>query len=209
MSATIDIISDFTCPWCFVGKRNLDRLRDERAVTLRWHPYLLHPDLPAGGIERAALIRAKFGSEARAAELGRSVEQAARQAGVDLDLGAIKHVPDTRDAHRLMRWASGQGLADDVAERLFSAHFTEGRNIGDAPTLAELAGDAGLDCDLVAELLAGSADRDVIEAQASRAREVGVSGVPTMILNERLAVVGAQPVSALRAALIQAEQATA
>ena len=201
---TVDIISDFVCPWCYIGKRNLDAVRAEAEIETHWHPYLLHPDVPAGGIDRAELIRAKFGSEDRACELGRTVEEAAKAAGLFLDLGAVKRIPDTRDAHRVMRWASGQGAADRLAELLFAAHFVDGRDIGDPATLADLAGQAGLDPALVRELLAGDADREAVQAQADHARAIGVTGVPTMVLNRRLAVVGAQPVAALKKALVQA-----
>lgn len=200
----VDIISDFVCPWCYIGKRNLDRLRPEAGIESRWHPYLLNPDVPTSGIDRAEMIRAKFGSEERARELGRTVEEAAKAAGLFLDMSAVKRIPDTRDAHRLMRWASGQGVADALAELLFAAHFVDGRDIGDPDTLADLAGRAGLDRALVAQLLAGDADRETVDAQAEHARASGISGVPTLVFNGRLAVIGAQPVEQLRKALSKA-----
>lgn len=202
--ATIDIISDFVCPWCYIGKRHLDALRAEAEIEMHWHPCFLNPDVPPGGVDRAAMMVAKFGSVERARELGRAVEDAARQAGLFLDLGVVKRVPNTADAHRLMRWAAGQGVADALAERLFAAHFADGRDIGDADVLADLAAAAGLDRALVAELLAGDADREVVRTQADHARTIGISGVPTMVFDRRLAVVGAQPVEALRQALVQA-----
>ena len=195
---TIDIISDFVCPWCYIGKRHLDALRAEADIETRWHPYFLNPDVPPGGVDRAAMMIAKFGSVDRARELGRAVEQAAREAGLYLDLGVVKRVPSTADAHRLMRWAAGQGVADALAEKLFAAHFVDGRDIGAVDVLADLAADAGLDRSLVAELLAGDADRNAVQAQAEHARAIGVGGVPTMIFDRAVAVVGAQPVEALR-----------
>ena len=177
----IDIVSDFVCPWCYVGKRNVDALRGRAEIETRWHPYLLHPDLPPGGIGRAELMRAKFGDETRARELGRAVEDAANAAGLFLRLDAIERIPDTRDAHRVMRWAAGQGVADTLAERLFAAHFVDGRDIGDHDVLAALAGDSGLDTALVRELLAGDADRNAVQAKADRARAGGIGGVPTVI----------------------------
>lgn len=201
--ATIDIISDFVCPWCYIGKRHLDALRAEAEIETHWHPYFLNHDVPPGGVDRAAMMVAKFGTMERARELGRAVEGAARAAGLFLDLGVVKRVPNTADAHRLMRWAAGQGVADALAERLFAAHFVDGRDIGDAGVLADLAEEVGLDRALVAELLAGDADRDAVQAQADHARAIGVTGVPTMVFERRLAVVGAQPVDVLRQALAQ------
>jgi predicted DsbA family dithiol-disulfide isomerase len=202
--ATIDIISDFICPWCYIGKRHLDALRAEADIETHWHPYFLNPGAPPGGVDRAAIMVAKFGSMERARERGRVVEDAARGAGLFLDLGVVKRVPNTADAHRLMRWAAGQGVADALAERLFAAYFVDGRDIGAADVLADLAADAGLDRALVAGLLAGVADREVVQAQADHARAIGVTGVPTMVFQQRVAVVGAQPVEALRQALVQA-----
>ena len=201
---TIDIISDFVCPWCYIGKRNLDALRAEADIETRWHPYLLHPDMPPGGLDRAELVRTKFGSEERAKELGRNVETAAREAGLFISLGKQPRIPDTRDAHRLMRWAAGQGVADALAERLFAAYFVDGRDIGDAEVLADLAADVGLDGAVVTRLLAGAADREAVQALADHARAIGVTGVPTMVIGAKLAVVGAQPVEALRDAVAQA-----
>lgn len=201
---TIDIISDFVCPWCYIGKRNLDALRAEAEIETRWHPYLLHPDMPPGGLDRAELIRKKFGSEERAKELGRNVEAAARQAGLFITLGKQPRIPDTRDAHRLMRWASGQGVADTLAERLFAAYFVDGLDIGDMQLLADLAADVGLDRAVVTKLLASDADREAVQAQADHARAIGVTGVPTMVIDQKLAVVGAQPVAALKQALLHA-----
>jgi len=201
---SVVVVSDFVCPWCYVGKRNLDALRGEFEIVTYWHPYLLHPEVPAGGIDRAELVRAKFGSEARARELGRRVEDVAKAAGLFLDLSTVKRIPDTRDAHRVMRWATGQGVADRLAELLFAAHFADGRDIGDHDTLADLAAQSGLDNSLVRELLASDADREAVQVQADHARTSGVTGVPTMILNQQLAVVGAQPIEALRGAMVQA-----
>ena len=197
--------SDFVCPWCWIGKRNLDAFARERPLSRTYWPYYLHPDLPVDGVDRTEMILAKFGSLERARELGRMVEDAALASGLALDLGTVKHVPNTRNAHRLMRWAAGQDMADDVAERLFAAHFAEGRNIGDVATLVEIGAAAGLDASLIADLLAGDADREIVDNQASQAREMGISGVPTMVFDRKVTVVGAQPVDALRAAAARAD----
>lgn len=202
----IDVISDFVCPWCYIGKRNLDALRAEASVETLWHPYMLNPDVPPGGVDRAEMMRAKFGSEERARELGRTVEAAAQEAGLFLQLGKAQRVPNTRDAHRLMRWATGQGVADALAECLFAAHFVDGRDIGDTAVLADIATDVGLDGVLIAELLTSDADAETVQAQADQARTMGISGVPTMVFNRKLAVVGAQPIETLRKAVVKAAE---
>ncbi|MFD0847806.1 DsbA family oxidoreductase [Sphingosinicella xenopeptidilytica] len=200
MAITIDVVSDFVCPWCWIGKRHLDTFANEADIERRWHPYLLHPDMPAGGVARADFMRTKFGSDERASELAAGVTAAAKGAGLDIDYSRVERVPDTRDAHRLVRWAGGQGRADAVAEGLFRAYFSEGRDIGDAAVLADIGAAAGMDRVILEALLAGDADRDIVNAQADRARSMGVSGVPTHIFANKVAVVGAQPIEALRQA---------
>ena len=206
MTVIVDLVSDFICPWCYIGRHNLHRAFDGADVTVRWHPYFLNPGLPPG-VDRTAYMIAKFGSMDRAREIGRGVEEAAREAGLELDLGKVKTMPNTADAHRLMRWAAGQGVADTVAGLLFAAHFDEGRDIADHGVLAGIAAAAGMDGALVAELLAGDADAEIVDVQAERARDAGISGVPTYVLNGKLLVVGAQPVAALQRALAKAEAA--
>ncbi len=204
MALTVDVVSDFVCPWCWIGKRNLDAIAAETPIERRWRPYLLHPDMPAGGMPRDELVRRKFGSEERARDLASGVVAAAKAVGLDIDYARITTTPDTRNAHRLARWAGGQGRADAVAEGLFRAYFSEGRDVGDADVLAGIAGAAGMDPELVRELLAGDADLDIVNAEAERVRALGVNGVPTYVFGGKVAVLGAQPVDYLRKAIAAA-----
>jgi predicted DsbA family dithiol-disulfide isomerase len=201
---TVDLVSDFVCPWCYIGRHNLAQALDGAPVALRWHPYFLNPNV-APGTDRNAYMVAKFGSLERARELGRNVEAAAQAAGLALDLSKVKAMPNTADAHRLMRWAAGAGVADAVAAGLFAAHFDHGRDIGDADVLADIAADAGMDRTIIADLLAGDADRMIVEDAAERARDAGISGVPSFVLNGKLLVVGAQPADVLASALAQSQ----
>lgn len=210
---TIDMVSDFVCPWCYIGMRNLDAaLASGRApVAWRWHPYFLNPGMPRGSDRNAYLI-AKFGSIERARALGSTVEAAAREAGLVLDLSRVQHLPDTADAHRLMRWAAGAGVADAVARALFVAHFEAGDDIADHAVLVAIAESTGMDAALVADLLASDADVALVEDQAERARDAGITGVPSFVLNGKRLVVGAQPPAVLASVLaetaaLQAQQA--
>ncbi len=193
---TIDIISDVICPWCYVGKRNFDlalAARPDIDATLRWRPFQLDPSVPPQGVDRRSYLRAKFGDDDRLAAISNSLKQTAAEAGLSLNLEAIALTPNTLDAHRLLHWAGGQGQAHAMAERLFAAYFTEGRDVGNAETLAALAGDVGLDPTLVAALLAGEADRALIHAEVEEAHRLGVNGVPTFIIDGKWSVTGAQP----------------
>ncbi|GIX14338.1 MAG: polyketide biosynthesis protein [Paracoccaceae bacterium] len=191
----LDILSDPICPWCMIGKANLDRALAEAGrnpFAIRWRAFRLNPDMPPGGMDRRAYLRAKFGREDGAQAYAR-VREAARAAGVEMNLDAIARVPDTTDAHRLIRWAHGAGVQATVVQALFDAYFREGRDIGDHAELAAIAGAAGMDAGLLARLLAGDADREAVIAEDSQARALGIGGVPTFILAGRHVVQGARP----------------
>jgi predicted DsbA family dithiol-disulfide isomerase len=192
----LDILSDPVCPWCYVGKTNLERAleaRPDHPFVIEWHPFQLNPGIPREGLDRRQYLEAKFGSKAGAAELYARIDAAAREAGLEIDWGAIPRVPNTLDAHRLIHWAGIEGRQTMVVQALFRAYWQEGRDIGDRSVLVAIAGECGLDGAMVAELLAGDADLDDIRARDAHARERGVTGVPTFIIANQAVVVGAQP----------------
>ena len=209
----IDIISDVVCPWCYIGKRRLERALAEFAVRAphvvperRWHPFELNPDLPAEGVDRAQYLASKFGGAERAAAVYARVRAAGESVGLALDFDGIARQPNTRDAHRLLAWASEQSLAvaDHLAEVLFRAYFTERRFVGDPEVLVALASDVGLDGGEARAMLASDAHRGAIEALEQRAHGLGVTGVPFFIFADRLAVSGAQTPEVMLEALTEA-----
>jgi predicted DsbA family dithiol-disulfide isomerase len=196
----IDIVSDVVCPWCYIGKRRLERAlatlrKSEPAldVTLRWHPFQLNPDLPRAGIDRRSYLDAKFGGPSRAAQIYERVREAGRESGLALAFDRIERQPNTLDAHRLIAWAQRENpaRAGDLVERLFHAYFVEGAFVGDADTLATLAADAGYDREGAAAMLASDALRDEVAAADERARSLGIQGVPFFVFDGRVAVSGA------------------
>lgn len=192
----LDIISDLACPWCYLGKALLDRALAERPghpLRIEWHPYRLNPDLPPGGMGRAEYMAAKFGGPEAVARVHAPLTARAAEAGLAFDLDAITRTPNTLDAHRLVHWAGLEDRQDDMVGRLMRAYWAEGRDIGDRATLADIAGEAGLDPIAIARLLASDADADTIAARAEHARERGVTGVPSFILADRYVLQGAQP----------------
>ena len=194
----LDIFSDPVCPWCYIGKGLLDRAlegKPEHPFTIEWHPFQLNPDMPPEGADRAAYLEAKFGGSERAAQIAYRVQEAARLAGLGIDFDAMKRIPNTLDAHRLIHWAGLERRQGAMVSRLFRAYFREGRDIGDAATMAALAGDAGLDPVVTARLLASDADRDEIAARDTHARSRGVAAVPTFLIANQYALSGAQPVA--------------
>jgi predicted DsbA family dithiol-disulfide isomerase len=205
----IDIVSDVVCPWCYVGKRRLEAAlaRDAAAPPrIRWHPFQLNPQIPAGGVDRRSYLEEKFGGPERAREIYARVEEAGRDAGIPFAFERIQRQPNTLDAHRLMAWAQAidAGRADALMERLFAAYFLEGADIGAVDELVRLAVQAGYDESGARAHLQSDAGRDQIAAADERSRAMGIGGVPFFIFNQRLAVSGAQPPDVLRDAMAQA-----
>lgn len=190
----LDIFADPVCPWCLIGKVELDRAlesRPDHPFEIVWQPFRLNPQMPAAGMDRLEYLQAKFGH--RAEEAARSVAQ--RAAALGLTLTPSPRQPDTTDAQRLMHWAGLEGAQTRVMSGLLRAHWQEARDIGDKAELAAIAGSAGMDQAMTAMLLDGDADRDEIASREDHARQRGINSVPTFIVADRHAVSGAQQAS--------------
>ncbi len=169
---------------------------------MRWLPFQLNPDLPGSGISREDYVARKFG--ARGKGVNERVVMAGRQLGIPFEYGKMKVQPNTLNAHRLMLYAERDGKQDQLAEELFRAHFSEGANLTDAETLAEIAARAGLDRKAVADYLAGDEGREAIARAEVEARSAGIGGVPFFIFNRKIGVSGAQDPDTLLNAMEQA-----
>ena len=203
----IDVVSDVICPWCFLGKRRLDKavaMLGDQAVEIRWRPFLLDASIPKEGLPRKAYLERKFGSPERIGELHKPLLAAGAQEGIAYAFDKIQVTPNTLDAHRLIRWSHTQNLQNAMAERLFSLYWLEGADIGSRDVLIKAAAEVGLDSTLVAQLLQSEADLDPVIAEINQAAEFGITGVPTFIIANRYAVVGAQPAEALRSGIMRA-----
>jgi len=191
----IEIFADPICPWCYVGTHRLSRAlerRPRRAISQRWLPFQLNPDMPSGGMERSLYLMVKFGGAERARQFHEVIEQAAAQDGLPLHLDRIRRTPSTFDAHRLVRFAGHDGRATDLMRALFRAYFVEGLDIGDREVLMALAAGVGLDPDAARRLLEGDAEASAIRSSDGQARQLGVQAVPCFIFNRRFALSGAQ-----------------
>lgn len=192
----LDILSDPVCPWCYIGKAQLDRALaadPDHPFSIEWHPFQLNPDMPKSGMDRRAYLETKFGGKENAARAYASVATAAQAAGLTIDLAAISRTPNTVDAHRLIHWAGIEGRQGAMVDALFAAYFTQGRDIGDAEVLADLADQAGMDASVVARLLKTDTDVAEIGSRDEHSRQMGINSVPTFIVASRHAVPGAQP----------------
>lgn len=203
----LDIVSDAICPWCYIGKRQLERVlpvlaNEGLTFTIRWNPFQLNPDMPKEGLPRAAYRAAKFGSAERSAELDRRVTEAAASVGLEFHLDRIERTPNTLDAHRLIWLAERQGKQNDLVERLFQAYFTEGRDIGDPGVLADCADSAGVE-DTLGFLNGDIARAEILEIDRA-VRNAGVNGVPSFFLNGYGLFSGAVPAEQMAEALRRA-----
>src|SRR3954469_3680645 len=147
MAHTVDTISDIICPWCFIGKRRLEKAlaAQEHEVKVRWLPFQLNPQMPKEGVSRREYRTRKFGSWERSLELDAQVAAAGAGEGIHFTFDRIERTPNTLDAHRLIRLAGQEGVQDAVVEALFRAYFTEGRDLSDPQILLDVVAGAGLD----------------------------------------------------------------
>lgn len=199
----LDVISDVVCPWCFVGKRRLERAIAAMPVRarLRWRPFQLDPTIPPEGKSRRAYLEGKFGTQERIDALLDALTEAGDAEGIPFAFDRIDVSPNTLDAHRLIRWAGEAEEQDAIVEALFTAYFLDGRDIGDHDVLADIAADAGMDGAQVLVRLSSDDDRAAVEAEIKQAYEIGVTGVPTLVVLGRYAIVGAQPSTEIAQAL--------
>ncbi len=195
--AAIDLFADLTCPWCYIswaGLKQAALATPEVACSVAWRTFLLHPDMPADGVDRRAYMAERFGDDPdRIAAVRASLMGAAAEAGAALDLDAPERLPSTLNAHRLIHWAAGQARAETCIDALFEAYWANGLDISEPGVLAAVAEAIGLDGALVADLLAGEADAGLIHDYHEAAARAGVQGVPVVIVNKKAVLMGAEP----------------
>ena len=177
----IEIFSDVVCPWCFIGKRRLDKALtafDPDAFDLRWRPYQLYPQLPPEGIDRETLLRRRYGDDADTARVPQRIDEEARGEGIELRFDLMERTPNTLLAHRLLEHAHDLGVQHELAEALFLAYFCEGVDVGEIDALVSLAARVGMDADAARAYLESDAGLEEVRTQLARAQELGISGVP-------------------------------
>jgi len=192
----IDVVSDVVCPWCFIGKRRMEKalaLAGRESAQIHWKAFELNPQAPKEGLDRQAYRTRKFGSAAYARELEARVIQAGAEDGIGFRFDRIERVPNTLDAHRLIWLAGcGGGSQNGIVENLFRAYFIEGRDVGSSSVLRDLAAESGLDAARVDELLTTDLGKQEVLDQEREAHAQGVSGVPTFLVGGVPVISGAQ-----------------
>ncbi len=200
----IDVISDVMCPWCYIGKRRLEKalaMVPDVPVDIRWRPFQLDHTIPESGMDRKEYLRKKFGSDEQAAQVYDPVRAAGKDENIPFEFDKITISPNTLNAHRIIRWAMAEGVQNAVVERLFQMYFVEGANLTDKAVLADAAVEAGLERAVVERLLESEADVAETKAEISQAQQMGVTGVPAFIIGNRYAVMGAREPEAIAQAI--------
>ena len=194
MNLSVDVISDVICPWCYIGKRRLEKAiaRHGGPVRVHWLPFQLNPSMPKEGISRKEYRTKKFGSWERSQELDARVAAEGKAEGIDFAFDRIERTPNTLDAHRLIWLADKEGVEDAVAERLFRAYFTEGRDIGKRQELIDIVVEAGLGRGKAEAILNSDEGMEAIKEAEERSRRFQVDGVPFFIVNDKITLSGAQ-----------------
>jgi len=206
----IDVVSDVVCPWCFIGKRRLEKalaLNPDIPVEVHWRPYFLNDWIPREGISREQYLTTKFGSPERYKGIAQRVSAAAAAEGLTYAIDKISRQPNTLDAHRLIRWAGGIGKAADMKQKLMDLYFTEGADLTNHAVLVQAAADIGLDAEDIRAALASDKDVAEVEGEALSAKEAGIEGVPCFIFGGKFAVSGAQAPEYLADAIARVAQA--
>ena len=218
MTLDIDVVSDFVCPWCRLGRARLEQAvahfladRPDVQVRINWLPYFLNPDTPLAGEAYRPFLEKKFGSAQAVDALFARVREAAASDGLHFAFETIRVRPNTLRSHRLIYRAQSRGETNERVQTLvaavFEAYFVEGRDIGDVHTLADLAASCGQRRERVIDYLESDEDASAVRRIAAQLGRQGVEGVPFFIFNRSLAVSGAQSAAALGAALAQAADA--
>lgn len=206
MALKIDIYSDVVCPWCYLGKRRLEQavqsLSKSTDLQIQYLPYELNPATPEKGVDRRKYLREKYGGSIDGAH--ERLTQMGREIGLDYRFDDIKTIPNTFNAHRVIWLAGQEGHQAEVVDALFKAYFTEGKDVGDKKNLVWIAGSAGLDASKVEKLLAGDQGTNEVRTIEEKAYNLGITGVPFFVFNERFAVSGAQSKETFVSAIKQA-----
>lgn len=195
----VDIVSDTICPWCYVGKRRLEKALVELPALkaeVRWRPFQLDATIPEAGMDRKTYLARKFGADGSKRVYDR-IRAAGEEEGIAFAFEKIKKTPNTINSHRLLHWAGVEGGQHALAERLFQLYFLEGEDIGEIDVLADAAASCGMDKAAVRLRLRSDESRSLVLREIAQANDFGVDGVPCFIFNGSTFLPGAQPADVL------------
>jgi predicted DsbA family dithiol-disulfide isomerase len=194
-SILVEIVFDPACPWCYIGKRRLERalaMRPDLRPVLKWWPFLLNPEMPDEGIDRTTYLVRKYGSETRVGRIYGAIAEVGQSVEIDFAFDRIRRAPSTVNAHRLVRFAAARGLADAVVEALFFGYFISARDVGAISVLVDIGAELGLDAAALKRYLESDEDVALIYEENARAHRLGVNGVPSFVFGGFSIISGAQ-----------------
>ncbi|MBX2970886.1 MAG: DsbA family oxidoreductase [Cyclobacteriaceae bacterium] len=209
-SIKVDVISDVVCPWCYIGKRRLEnalnQLADSFSFEITYHPFELNPSIPETGVNQKAYLAQKFGGDERYEKITAHVTQVAAEEGLEFNFHKQAVSPNTRTAHRIIQLAKHVNKQVEVKEAFMKAYFTDGVDLSKADNLIAIAEQAGMERPLVAQLLSGNQGvAEVIQAQ-KEIQQLGITGVPFYIVQNKYGLSGAQPAEAFIEVIQKAAQ---
>ena len=192
----IDIVSDIVCPWCAIGYKKLfeaiTELGDEINFEIKWKPYELHPEIPEEGFDKKEYYKIKFGESSGSKDRFNFISDEGKKVGIEFNFNKSKNLPNTFLAHRLLWLCRSKNIQDTLAEALFHAYFTDGRDIGDQDELIEIASENGLNKEEIRNFFKTNIGHDEVLREENRAREMNIFSVPTYIFNKKYLLVGGQ-----------------
>ena len=192
----VEVIADFVCPFCFIGKRRFDEALKavQGPSDVSWYPYQLNPEIPPEGQPFDIFLTRRFGSPANVEPVLKQLTAEGKMAGIDFRFDKLRYVPNTVPVHQVMQLAETLGLDQSaLAEDLMSAFFEQGRNIGDKAELIDIARSHGISADEVNKVIDSDQVKQLVLTREGQVRSTGMVGVPGFLVNRRLLVVGAQP----------------
>ena len=192
----IDIVSDVVCPWCAIGYKKLSKamedLNEEILFEVNWKPYELHPEIPTEGFNKEEYYKIKFGNSNGSRDRFNHITEEGKKAGLEFNFDKSKNLPNTFLAHRLLWFSRSKDMQDVIAEALFHAYFTEGRDIGSINELISISTENGLQKSEIKDFFKTDVGSDEILREELRAKEMKIFSVPTYIFNKKYLLVGGQ-----------------
>lgn len=192
----IDIVSDVVCPWCAIGYKKLSeamtQMNEEVNFIVNWKPYELHPEIPAEGFDKKEYYKIKFGESSGSKDRFNFISDEGKKVGIEFNFNKSKNLPNTFLAHRLLWLSRSKNIQDTLAEALFHAYFTDGRDIGDQDELIEIASEYGLNREEIRKFFKTNIGHDEVLREENRAKEMNIFSVPTYIFNKKYLLVGGQ-----------------
>lgn len=196
---SVEVFSDIVCPWCFIGKRNLEKAlaclntSEHKSIKINWRSFQLNPQLPMRGITRSEYTSTKFGGAERAAQIYERISGAAMEVGLNLELEKIAMQPNSSRMHALVYAAESVQRDHELVEGFFKAFFIDGIDLTERDNLSFIAKSAGLETTLIDRVFSDDLYLDKIDEDIQQSAKIGIQGVPFFIINQKVGLSGAQP----------------